>query len=276
VPVLADGQLIAVRAVGTGPDVLCVPGGPARAVAYLGDLGGLDRTRTLHLLDTRGSGGSHPAEPQTLTLDRLARDLIEVLPLLGLEHPVLLAHSFGTRVAVTALAMEPALASAVILVTPPLVLEGYLEGRAAILDARAGDPAYADAVEAARALPDARPRDRAFLERESRPLWYGTWDDAAKAHAERGASQVNVRTALTLRNDTAGWTPPALDLDVPVLVVGGQLDLAVPPLCARAAAAAIPGATYAEIEGAGHYPWLDDPEAFTALVADVQGGHALT
>ena len=275
-PVLADGQQIAVRTVGSGPDVVCVPGGPARAATYLGDLGGLDRTRTLHLLDTRGSGGSHPAEPETLTLDRLARDLIEVLPMLGLDRPVLLAHSFGCRIVASALALEPDLAGAVVLVTPPLVLDGFVEGRTAILDARADDPLYAGAIEAARALPDARPRDRAFLERESRPLWYGRWDEAAQQHSESSASQVNVRTALTLRNDTAGWVPPVLDLDVPVLVIAGELDLAVPPACAHAAAAAIPGATYAEIEGAGHFPWLDDPEAFTALVDDVLDGRALT
>ncbi len=272
---LSDGQQIACSAAGSGPDVVCVPGGPARAGAYLGDLGGLDAAYTLHVVDQRGSGGSMPAEPETLTLDRLARDLLEVVGLLGLARPALLAHSFGCRVAMQALALDPTFAGALVLITPPLGLDGYAEGREAILEARAEDPAYAVAVEAARALPDARPRDRALFERESRPLWYGRWDGAAQAHAESGASQVNVRSALTLRNDAAGWTPPALELDIPVLVVAGELDLAVPPLCAHAAAAGIPGATYVEIEGAGHYPWLDDPEAFTAIVGDFLSGEGL-
>ena len=53
-----DGTRLAVHDSGSGPGVLCVPGGPGRASAYLENLGGLDATHTLHLLDSRGSGDS--------------------------------------------------------------------------------------------------------------------------------------------------------------------------------------------------------------------------
>ena len=39
-----DETPLAVHEVGTGPGVLCVPGGPGRASAYLENLGGLDES----------------------------------------------------------------------------------------------------------------------------------------------------------------------------------------------------------------------------------------
>jgi pimeloyl-ACP methyl ester carboxylesterase len=276
---LSDGQQIACRRVGSGPDVVCVPGGPARAAAYLGELGGLDRTHALHLVDNRGTGGSKPVDITTISLDRMGRDLIEVVPLLGLERPAVLAHSFGTRVVAKALASNPDLASAVVLVTPALIGDGevFTAGRQAILGQRADDPAYADAVEAARALPTARPRDMTMLYDMTTPLWYGTWGEVQKAHAGRQKTEVDVRAAMTLRNDLTRWALPDLSaVQAPVLVVGGSLDFLTPPAAAHAVHELFCQSTYVEIEGAGHFPWLDDPETFATVVDDFLAGRALT
>lgn len=48
------------------------------------------------------------------------------------------------------------------------------------------------------------------------------------------------------------------------LVMCGALDLTTPPALAREVAAAIPGAVYVEIEGSGHCPMLEQPEALVA------------
>lgn len=45
------------------------------------------------------------------------------------------------------------------------------------------------------------------------------------------------------------------------LVMCGSLDQTTPPALARQVAAAIPGAKYEEIEGSGHCPMLEQPEA---------------
>lgn len=279
---LRDGQQIACVTAGSGSDVgvVCVPGGPARASSYLGDLGGLSAHRTLHLIDNRGSGGSRPAEAGSISTAQQADDLIEVIGLLGLDRPALLCHSYGTRVVALALAQQPDLAGAVVLVTPaPIVVDPavFLTSRAEILDARAEDPAYADAVEAARALPTARPRDMAFLEQASIPLWYGTWGPAQQAHATRQRDEVDVRAAMTLRNDAARWSPPDVSaVTAPVLVVAGSLDFLTPPAAAHAVHDLFEHSTYVEIEGAGHFPWLDDPDAFATVVDDFLAGDALT
>jgi pimeloyl-ACP methyl ester carboxylesterase len=52
----ADGTRLACHQTGQGRPLLCLPGGPMQASAYLGDLGGLSAHRALVLLDLRGTG----------------------------------------------------------------------------------------------------------------------------------------------------------------------------------------------------------------------------
>jgi pimeloyl-ACP methyl ester carboxylesterase len=71
------GTKISYRLLGAGPSLVCVPGGPGRAVEYLGDLGGLNEGRQLVLLDLRGVGESaDPSDLETLRVDRLVDDLV--------------------------------------------------------------------------------------------------------------------------------------------------------------------------------------------------------
>ena len=71
-----DGTEIGYRVLGDGPPLVCLPGGPGRAAEYLGDLGGLGKSRQLVLLDPRGVGlSADPADPATFRVDRLVATL---------------------------------------------------------------------------------------------------------------------------------------------------------------------------------------------------------
>src|SRR3954470_21413880 len=95
-----DGTKLSYDEVGSGPRLLCLPGGPGRAAAYLEDLGGLTADRTLVLLDARATGRSEvPADPSTLRYDRLADDVEALRQHLGLDAAAVLGHSAGTEVA---------------------------------------------------------------------------------------------------------------------------------------------------------------------------------
>ena len=72
----ADGRTLAYERRGSGPMLVCHPGGPGFAGAELGDLGGLSSSRTLALVDPRGTGGSDPAPGYSL--DGYAADLDEL------------------------------------------------------------------------------------------------------------------------------------------------------------------------------------------------------
>jgi MFS family permease len=69
--VSSDGTEIAYRVTGEGPPLVCLPGGPGRSAEYLGDLGGLARSRQLVLVDLRGTGlSASPADPASFRVDR--------------------------------------------------------------------------------------------------------------------------------------------------------------------------------------------------------------
>lgn len=71
-----DGTQIGYRVLGAGPPLVCLPGGPGRASEYLGDLGGLSRSRQLIMPGTRGTGESADAgDPLSCRCDRLAGDV---------------------------------------------------------------------------------------------------------------------------------------------------------------------------------------------------------
>jgi pimeloyl-ACP methyl ester carboxylesterase len=90
--------------------------------------------------------------------------------------------------------------------------------------------------------------------------------------------ETELTTVLRNRQTTAilTWKPfmhnPALRrrltrIDVPTLVLWGESDRIVNPDYGRAYAEAIPGARFQSIPAAGHYPYLEQPEAFVAAVS---------
>ena len=58
-------------------------------------------------------------------------------------------------------------------------------------------------------------------------------------------------------------------LDAPALIVWGERDPWLPPDLARRYAARLPNAEVEIIEGAGHWPWLDQPELVERIAAFV-------
>lgn len=95
-----DRTSLAYRTAGDGPPLVCLPGGPMRASAYLGDLGGLAAHRRLVMLDLRGTGESAvPEDTTSYRCDRLVGDVEALREHLGVERVDLLAHCAGANLA---------------------------------------------------------------------------------------------------------------------------------------------------------------------------------
>jgi pimeloyl-ACP methyl ester carboxylesterase len=253
-----------------------LPGGPGRAASYLGDLGGLDKVRTLVMLDGRGTGESQvPADESSYRVDRLAEDVEALRVHLGLRALDLLGHSAGSNVATLYAAAYPSRVSSLTLVTGLLRVAGLtpvgVEERVA---KRSGEPWYAAAVEADAQLDalddDADPDLVKELEDRTRPFAYGRWDAAAKAHADAEPEQFSEPARSGFWNgydkDPDGLATRLKQLAAPVLVIVGGLDIAPDQTAAEAGAALFPTSRLVTIPGGGHFPWLDDPEAFVAAV----------
>jgi pimeloyl-ACP methyl ester carboxylesterase len=275
-----DGTRLAYTEVGSGPRLVCLPGGPGRAAAYLEDLGGLAATRTLVLLDTRATGHSEvPPDPSTLRFDRLADDVEALREHLGEEQVDLLGHSAGCLVAQAYAAAHSDRVRTLVLVTPSDRLQGG--ARADVDDiraARSDEPWFADAAEAVAAMPSAPPAQQQALMRATRPFMYGRWDERTQAHAAGADRQSSKRAELGFgagieEVDVARILERLRSLDVPVLVVGGERDALTGVVSVVAVAASFPRAETVVIPRAGHFPWVDEPESFRDAVAGfLRGG----
>jgi pimeloyl-ACP methyl ester carboxylesterase len=262
----ADGTRLAVHLIGSGPPVVCVPGGPGRASEYLEDLGGLSQSHTLLRLDTRGSGQSElPEDRESLSFPRLADDLEDLRVARGLDTIDLLGHSAGCFVALVYAARYPERVSRLMLLTPSGRGFGSPDADIARIRAgRSGEPWYAEAaaVEAEVAMMPPHRRERPH--RELRVFSYGRWDDRAQAHAASTDAQMSLR-AMAAFSPGGGFDPghfltALADFAAPTLIVVGSLDGATGVEAGQVVAGVLPNARVAEIDGAGHYPWVDAPD----------------
>lgn len=268
-----DGTELAYHEKGEGEPLLCVPGGPMRASAYFGDLGGLTAHRRLILLDLRGTGDSAvPADPATYRCDRLVDDVEALREHLGLEEVDLLGHSAAGTITTLYAARHPKRIRRLVLITPAtqslgLTLDARDHRAAALL--RKDEPWY-PAAEAALKEIEA---GRSPLEVWDAivPLAYGRWDDAARAHQAASAREKNVEAAALFYGDgafdPAGTRAALAGLTAPVLVLAGEYDGAPNPAHAAEFAGYFPGGVRQVQPGGGHFPWLDDPEWFARRVA---------
>ena len=270
-----DGTRLAYTETGAGPRVVCLPGGPGRASAYLEDLAGLSAERTLVLLDTRGTGMSEvPADPAQLRFDRMADDVDALRRHLGLDQVDVLGHSAGTLLAQTWASRHASHVRSLVLVTPVAVLQGGSRSDAAAIRAsRSHEPWYADAAAAEAALADAGPAERQALVRAFRPFYYARWDERTQAHAASADRQSNRRAEEAFRLGAEDVDVTAVerglrDVTAPVLVLGCALDGATGVEAVHQVAASFPAARTVVLDDAGHFPWVDQPEAFSSAVAE--------
>ncbi|GAA2784782.1 alpha/beta hydrolase [Kitasatospora sp. CM 4170] len=267
-----DGTELAYRVLGegAGAPLVCLPGGPMRDSAYLGDLGGLPAHRRLIVADQRGAGlSATPADPASYRCDRLVGDVEVLREHLGLDRMDLLAHSAAANLAVRYAEQHPHRVGRLVLITPgtnAAGLEVNGDDRREVARLRRDEPWYAAASAAFDAIDagEAAAADWVTIA----PFLYGRWDGTAQAHRAAEESQWNAAAAEVFGSEGAfdpGATRAALAaLDTPVLVLAGEFDLASPPHVTARLAALFPRAEFVVQPGAGHYPWLDDADGFVS------------
>src|SRR3984885_8439576 len=269
-----DGTELAYHVHGDGDPLICLPGGPMRASACLGDLGGLSRNRRLILLDLRGTGDSAiPADPSSYRCDRLVDDVLALQDHLGLASADVLGHSAGANIAVQYALRHPNRVGRLVLLTPSgrsVGLEPDPAMRREIVSLRQGEPWFKDAAAAFErvAAGGGAEEDWAAVA----PFSYGRWDAAAQAHDAAGEQQTNEEAAVAFAAegafDPAATRAGLADLRTPVLVIGGSLDLQRPPAVTAEFAALFANSRLVVQPGAGHFPWLDDPGQFVSVVTE--------
>jgi len=276
----ADGTELAYHLRGEGEPLLCLPGGPMRASAYLGDLGGLSRRRQLVTLDLRGTGDSGvPRDPATYRCDRQVGDVEALMDHLGWDSADVLAHSAGGDLAVLYAARHPERMRTLSLITTrarALGIDFTEEHQREAVALRANEPWFETARDAFEAIWAGSGASTDIDADAIAPFYYGRWDATAQAHAAAEAEQTNRRAADACPSsgafDPVATRAAVARLDAPVLVLAGELDEGPRPHVAADIATLFPHAELAVQPGAGHYPWLDDPDLFARTVADFLEG----
>jgi pimeloyl-ACP methyl ester carboxylesterase len=273
----ADGTRLAYHTIGTGRPLVCVPGGPMRASAYLGDFGGLSARRALVLLDLRGTGDSEvPVDRASYRCDRQVDDIEALRVELGLDRLDLAGHSGGATLAVLYAARYPDRVDRLVLVCPgtrPVGIEIEDADRREVAELRRGEPWFADAFAAFERIwsGESTPADWEAIS----PFMYGRWDADTRAAVETRPGQRNEEAAAVYYAEGA-LDPPAVrsaiaSLPARVLLLAGEYDAALPPKRAAEYAELFANAELVVQPGAGHSPWLDDPERFARTVSDFLG-----
>lgn len=268
-----DGTELAYRTQGEGEPLICLPGGPMRDAAYLGDLGGLAAHRTLVVLDSRGTGASaEPADPGTYRCDRQVGDVEALRAHLGLERIDLLGHSAAGNLATLYAAAHPERIRSLVLVTSngwALGLGTTDEEWDEAVEVFADRPWYAEARAGLATIGPDTPLPR-VLEIVA-PFGYGRWDEAAQEHAATAEKGIRWEAASAYHGEGA-YEPEATRraltaLTAPVLILAGEYDAGPTPARAAEIAACFPDAELVVQPGAGHFPWVDDADAFVRPIA---------
>jgi pimeloyl-ACP methyl ester carboxylesterase len=254
------------RRLGTGPLLLCHPGGPGFDGTELHDLGGLDATRSLLLIDPRGTGGSGDAE--TYALEDYVADVEELREEIGDDRIDLLGFSHGGLVAAAYAIAHPSRIRKLVLTVGLAAFTPEMQEEAErVIAGFAGEPWHAAAT-AALAREEAgdfgTPEEGAEMWNAMAPLYFSRWDERYRPLVE--VERMNPEPLRQFNATPFDLRPDLEKIEAETLVITGRDDFICGPAAAQVLADGIPRSELVIVENAGHMLHLEQPAAFSAAV----------
>jgi pyruvate dehydrogenase E2 component (dihydrolipoamide acetyltransferase) len=257
---LADGTKIAA--------LLAGPADATETIVFLHGLGGSQSTWASVLghfaetyrvaaVDLPGHGASDKPSPASTdySISGIAAKLGEFLERLELAPSILIGHSLGGATALQLALDRPKLVRALVLVD------------SAALGLEINDELL-DRIESAPSRDEARRLLELFFEDRRFVLERGINDMHAARNAQGADDAVKAiaASAFTRRGQNLVLVDRLGELEVPLLVIWGELDRVIPSRHAVAALTALPTAWLEIMEGVGHVPQVEAAPAFTEIV----------
>lgn len=266
----SDGTRLAYERVGRGSEVLVVP----MRVFLAEALSELAEGRQVVFYDPRGRGASDPADTLAVSREQNLADLEELREALGIERMALLGWSgLGMEMAVYTL-RHPERVTRLVQVAPvPPARAVMREAGGDTRDVRT-DTAAVRQLLAGFDAGEYRDDPQGFCTHYQRLTLPGNFADTSLARLVPDVCQysnewpVNLWPyfgALLPSFGDYDWREDLRRLEVPRLVIHGRED-GIPLAGARAWVAGFPSARLVELSPAGHFPFLEQPEAFFAAV----------
>jgi pimeloyl-ACP methyl ester carboxylesterase len=261
------GQPYSYRTAGTGPLVVLLHGIAGSSATWEGVIPRLSARHKVIAPDLLGHGES-PRPSAGYSLGAYANLLRDLLAALGEQGGTIIGHSLGGGVAMQFAYQYPERCERMVLVSSGgLGREVHAILRAAALPGAelvlpwlsvVGDHSIGLLTKMAGHL---GLRESADLE--------GTWrsfEFLLRPEARRTFLQT-VRDLIDVRGQRiSAVETPYLSPAVPTLIIWGEKDPLIPISHARRAHEIIAGSRLEIFEGAGHYPYLEDPERFAATI----------
>ncbi|AZM57019.1 alpha/beta hydrolase [Streptomyces sp. WAC 01529] len=219
-------------------------------------------------LDNRGIPPSDPC-PEGFTLDDMAADIAGLIEHLGEGACRVVGYSLG------AIAVQELL-----LARPELVRQAVLMATSGRTDALTAAMTAADMELADMQLGEVQgklpPRFAAYVQ-ALQNLSPRTLNDDERLRDWLAVFEMSDLDRSGLRGQLGlQLIPDRLRayrrISTPSLVIGFQDDLVVRPRLSREVAQSIPGSTYTEIPGCGHYGYLERPAAVNSAITDFFAG----
>lgn len=264
------GHRVAYRCAGSGPPVVLVHGITSTSATWERVMPYLAERYTVIAPDLLGHGES--AKPRgDYSLGAYASGVRDLLVSLGHERATFVGHSLGGGVTMQLAYQFPERCERLVLVdSGGLGREVNLLLRSATLP---GSEVVLPLLASAGLLDAGRAVGR-FLNRLG--LRPGTdVEEMARGHASLADREARAAFVHTLRTiiDPGGQRVNASDRlylaeHIPFLIVWGERDPIIPVSHGRAAHARVRGSRLEVFAGAGHFPHLDDPQRFLAVLVD--------
>jgi proline-specific peptidase len=269
-----EGRQLSYRREGSGPILVCHPGGPGFSSRYLADLGGVGATRTLVMLDPRGTAGSDaPEDPCAYATSDYVADVEALREHLGVEQLDLLGHSHGGVVALAYAAAHPKRVRRLVAADSLVRLQPEEQTK---LKARHSDePWYEDAQRALEQEDGGEYSSDAELEAIARrfwPMYFATYDERAAGYIDAylAGERANPDALKLFNEGIAEWDMRGEvgSIAAPTLVITGEYDFICGPACAEDIAGGIGGAQKVVVEDCGHFTFVEKPDEFCAAIEE--------
>lgn len=204
--------------------------------------------------DMPGYGNSAPIEPYGFK--GLAESCLALIDALQCGPVTLVGHGMGAMVALEVAVRQSAVVRRLVLCAggPALdaqAVQDWVEPRLAALDAEQDMGTLAQALVPRFIGSAALPEGARLATHALSQVYKGAYRRALQALSTFD------RSAAVLGR-----------LHMPTLVIGGAQDRCTPPAALQALAHVLPDARYLDLPGAGHWPQLEDPDAFDGALAD--------
>jgi pimeloyl-ACP methyl ester carboxylesterase len=264
-----DGGALVGHRAGEGPSALLLHGGPALP-DYMGGCAELLRDR-FDCVRYQQRGLAPSPEVGPYSIEEHVADAVRVLDALAIDEAWLVGHSWGGHLALHALASHPDRVAGVICVDPlgayGDVFEPFGRNLRAKLTPEQG--ARVDEIEARR-----RAGEATFLELAERGMliWPAYFLDPGRAlpmPKEIGLECSTDTNRSISEHHAAGTLVEALPRVPrrPALFVHGAQD-PLPIASSVETAKLLPDAQVVLVEESGHFPWVEQPEAFRSAVGE--------